>query len=93
MITLFLGSLLLIQQTYAATEELTQPISQEISTQDNTAVVEQSIQKEQADNSEGITVKKVFIAIATPVVIVGAVVTMIVVFPIWLVKKAFGSDK
>lgn len=91
MITLFIGIFLQTQQVYASQEPV--ETASQVVTQNDTASTEQPVEEKPAVDGEGIAVKNVFVAIATPVVIVGAVVTMIVVFPIWLVKKAFGSDK
>lgn len=91
MITLLIGMFLQTQQVYASQEPI--ETAPQVVTQNDTVSTEQSVEEKPAVDGEGITVKNVFVAIATPVVIVGAVVTMIVVFPIWLVKKAFGSDK
>lgn len=46
---------------------------------------QQTVQNEE----DGITVKDVAVAVATPVVIAGAVVAAIVTAPVWLVKKIF----
>lgn len=48
-------------------------------------------QEQQTAQSEesGITVKDVAVAVATPVVVAGAVVAAVVTAPVWLVKKIF----
>lgn len=46
---------------------------------------QQTVQNEES----GITVKDVAVAVATPVVIAGAIVAAVVTSPVWLVKKIF----
>ena len=46
---------------------------------------QQTVQNEES----GITAKDVAVAVATPVVIAGAVVAAVVTAPVWLVKKIF----
>ncbi len=91
MITLLIGIFLQTQQVYASQEPV--ETAPQVVTQNDTVSTEQPVEEKPAVEGEGITVKKIFVAIATPVVMVGAVVAMIVISPIWLVKKAFGSDK
>ncbi|MDD2780880.1 hypothetical protein [Sulfuricurvum sp.] len=46
---------------------------------------QQTVQNEES----GITAKDVVVAVATPVVVAGAVVAAVVTSPVWLVKKIF----
>lgn len=50
-----------------------------------------TLQEQQTYQSEenGITVKDVAVAVATPVVVAGAIVAAVVTAPVWLIKKVF----
>lgn len=50
-----------------------------------------TLQEQQTYQSEesGITAKDVAVAVATPVVVAGAIVAAVVTAPVWLIKKVF----
>lgn len=53
----------------------------------NTSIESNKSVVQVSESGSSITAKDVFVAVATPVVIAGAIVTAIVISPIWLINK------